>query len=68
VARGRRVCEGANLPLDIVVQPQPTPGKAPLALAFVDGRCKLVLSMRENPKRGDARSHRAGTARRDGSN
>jgi hypothetical protein len=40
----------AELPLDIVVQPQATPGKAPLALAFVDGRCKLVLSMRENPE------------------
>ena len=39
----------AKLPLDIVVQPQPTPGAAPLALAFVDGRCKLVLSMRGNP-------------------
>jgi hypothetical protein len=42
--------KGADLPLDIVVQPQPTPGKAPLALAFVDGRCKLVLSMRGNPE------------------
>ena len=40
----------AGLPLDIVVQPQPTPGAAPLALAFVDGRCKLVLSMRGNPE------------------
>jgi hypothetical protein len=40
----------AELPLDIVVQPQPTPGKAPLALAFVEGRCKLVLSMRDNPE------------------
>lgn len=38
-----------RLPLDIVVQPQPTPGQAPLALGFVDGRCKLVLSMRANP-------------------
>ena len=37
-----------KLPLDIVVQPQPTPGHAPLALAFVEGRCKLVLSMRGN--------------------
>ena len=37
-----------RLPLDIVVQPQPTPGAAPLALAFVDGRCKLVFSMRGN--------------------
>jgi len=42
--------KGADLPLDIVVQPQPTPGKAPLALAFVEGRCKLVLSMRGNPE------------------
>ena len=40
----------AGMPLDIVVQPQPTPGAAPLALAFVDGRCKLVLSMRGNPE------------------
>ncbi len=39
-----------NLPLDIVVQPQASPGAAPLALAFVDGRCKLVLSMRGNPE------------------
>ena len=38
------------LPLDIVVQPQDAPGMAPLALAFVDGRCKLVLSMRGNPE------------------
>lgn len=38
----------AGLPLDIVVQPQPTPGAAPLAMAFVGGRCKLVLSMRGN--------------------
>jgi hypothetical protein len=37
-----------NLPLDIVVQPQASPGAAPLALAFVDNRCKLVLSMRDN--------------------
>lgn len=40
----------ALLPLDIVVQPQATPGAAPLALGFVDGRCKLVLSMRGNPQ------------------
>lgn len=39
-----------GLPLDIVVQPQPTPGNAPLAMAYVDGRCKLVLSMRDNPE------------------
>ena len=42
--------KSVDLPLDIVVQPQPAPGKAPLALAFVDGRCKLVLSMRANPE------------------
>lgn len=42
--------EALALPLDIVVQPQDTPGAAPLALAFIDGRCKLVLSMRGNPE------------------
>jgi hypothetical protein len=42
--------KAAGLPLDVVVQPQTTLGKAPLALAFVDGRCKLVLSMRGNPE------------------
>ena len=40
----------AGMPLDVVVQPQPTPGLPPLALAYVDGRCKLVLSMRGNPE------------------
>lgn len=39
-----------QLPLDIVVQPQDAPGRAPLALGFVNGRCKLVLSMRGNPE------------------
>ena len=38
----------AGIPLDVVVQPQLAPGAAPLALAFVGGRCKLVLSMRGN--------------------
>ena len=38
----------SRMPLDIVVQPQSAPGAAPLALGFVDGRCKLVLSMRGN--------------------
>jgi len=38
------------LPLDIIVQPQPTPGETPLGMAFVAGRCKLVLSMRGNPE------------------
>lgn len=40
----------SGMPLDIVVQPQDAPGAAPLALGFVDGRCKLVLSMRGNPE------------------
>lgn len=39
-----------GLPLDIVVQPQPAPGQAPLAMAYIEGRCKLVLSMRDNPE------------------
>lgn len=38
------------LPLDIIVQPQPTPGQTPMGMAWVDGRCKLVLSMRGNPQ------------------
>jgi len=37
------------LPLDIVVQPQATPGETPMGMAYVAGRCKLVLSMRGNP-------------------
>ena len=40
----------AGLPLHIVVQPQATPGDSPIALGYVDGRCKLVLSMRGNPQ------------------
>ena len=38
------------LPLDIIVQPQPTPGETPMGMAFVAGRCQLVLSMRGNPE------------------
>lgn len=38
-----------NLPIDIIVQPKARPGDVPLAMGFVDGRCKLVLSMRGNP-------------------
>lgn len=38
-----------QLPLDVVVQPQSSPDAVPLALGFVDGRCKLVLSLRDNP-------------------
>ena len=39
-----------RLPLDIVAQPKSKPGDAPLAMGFVDGRCKLVLAMRGNPE------------------
>ncbi|MDP3221874.1 MAG: hypothetical protein Q8M96_01940 [Rubrivivax sp.] len=39
-----------RLPLDVIVQPQDTPGHTPMGMAFVDGRCKLVLSMRGNPE------------------
>jgi hypothetical protein len=39
-----------GLPLDIIVQPQDTPGQTPMGMAFVDGRCLLVLSMRGNPE------------------
>jgi len=42
-----------QLPLDIIVQPQATPGETPLGMAFVDGRCKLVLSMRGNAEAQD---------------
>jgi hypothetical protein len=45
-----RFAKAERLPLDVVVQPQPTPGSAPLALGFVDGRCKLVFLMRGNPE------------------
>jgi len=27
----------AKLPLDVIVQPQPNPGSAPVAMAFIDG-------------------------------
>lgn len=37
-----------GLPVDIIVQPQPSPGETPLGMAYVEGRCKLVLSMRGN--------------------
>lgn len=37
-----------GLPLKVVVQPQDTPGETPVGLAFVEGECVLVLSMRGN--------------------
>lgn len=42
-----------KLPVDITVQPQARANDVPLALGFQDGRCKLVLSMRGNPKAED---------------
>jgi hypothetical protein len=41
---------GARLPLDVIVQPQPAPEAPPLGLAYIGGRCKLVLSLRGNPE------------------
>jgi len=38
-----------KLPLDITVQPKPRPGDVPLAMGFDKGRCKLVMSLRNNP-------------------
>jgi hypothetical protein len=38
-----------KLPIDITVQPQPHPGDVPLAMGFSNGRCKLVMSLRNNP-------------------
>ncbi|UVW28011.1 hypothetical protein [Massilia sp. H6] len=46
-----------RLPLDITVQPWPRTGDVPLAMGFDKGRCKLVLSLRNNP---DAQSVLAG--------
>ncbi len=45
-----RYAREQRLPLDIIVQPQPAPGETPIGMAFIDGRCKLVLSMRGNPE------------------
>ena len=39
-----------QLPLSITVQPQDTPGQTPIGMAFIDGQCVLVLSMRGNPE------------------
>jgi hypothetical protein len=38
------------LPVDIIVQPAPRAGDVPLAIGFAGGRCKLVLSLRNNPQ------------------
>ena len=39
-----------QMPLHVVVQPQDTPGQTPMGMAFIEGRCVLVLSMRGNPE------------------
>ena len=39
-----------RLPLHVLVQPQDTPGQTPMGMAFIEGRCVLVLSMRGNPE------------------
>lgn len=46
-----------QLPVDIVIEPEPAADAVPLAMSVTDGRCKLVLSMRNNP---DAESILAG--------
>jgi len=38
-----------KLPLDITVQPKPRPNDVPLSMGFDNGRCKLVMSLRNNP-------------------
>lgn len=48
-----------HLPVDITVQPQARPNDVALAMGFAHGRCKLVLSLRDNP---DAERELAGVA------
>ena len=38
-----------KLPIDIIVQPVTRSSDVPMAMGFLNGRCKLVLSMRGNP-------------------
>lgn len=38
-----------QLPVDVVVQPVTAAGAVPFAMSVADGRCKLVLSMRNRP-------------------
>jgi len=39
-----------GLPIDIVVQPQPRAHDVPLAMGYDQGRCKLVMTLRNNPQ------------------
>ncbi len=45
-----REARSSGLPLDVAVRPQASPDDSPVALGFVKGRCKLVLSLRGNPE------------------
>lgn len=38
-----------NLPLDVVVLSQPTPNFGPVGIRYKDGRCHLILSIKNNP-------------------
>ena len=38
-----------GMPIDVVVLPEAEPGSAPIAMGYVEGRCKLVFAMRGNP-------------------
>lgn len=45
-----REARSIGLPLDVAVRPQASADDAPVALGFLNGRCKLVLSLRGNPE------------------
>jgi hypothetical protein len=49
------------LPLDIIVQPQELSNYAPISMAFLNGRCKLVLSLRGNPASDETLEHISAT-------
>ena len=42
--------EADGLTVGIVVQPQVAAGETPVAMAYVQGRCKLVFTLRGNPE------------------
>ncbi|MES2070357.1 MAG: hypothetical protein V4488_08420 [Pseudomonadota bacterium] len=42
--------KAVHLPLDVIVQPDTKANDVPLALGYEAGRCKLVLSLRNNPQ------------------
>ena len=53
-----------KLPIDIVVQPETGPNDVPLAMGFADGRCKLVLTLRNNPQADEQLDNVAPSLRR----